>query len=203
MQDASLMAQTVKNLPTNIGHLGLIPGLGRSPGGGYGYTLHYSCLENSVDREDPVRQQSRGLQESQTWLKQLSRHALFLYCQLCLFSIDEIMYLFLFYSLFAVYFSGNSFFKLLTIFLVVVISSSLSILSNYSFQCISALYHMCCVICIELNISVFHLIKNSPGTSLVVRWLGPMLPMQGVRVWSLIRKLDPTWCSEDPTQPDK
>ena len=27
-----------------------IPGLGRSPGGGNGYLLHYSCLENPMDR---------------------------------------------------------------------------------------------------------------------------------------------------------
>ena len=30
----------------NAGDLGLILGLGRSPGGGYGYPLQYSCLEN-------------------------------------------------------------------------------------------------------------------------------------------------------------
>ena len=29
---------------------GLIPGLGRSPGGGNGNPLWYSCLENSMDR---------------------------------------------------------------------------------------------------------------------------------------------------------
>ena len=33
----------------NAGHLGLIPGLGRSPGEGNGYLLQYSCLENSMD----------------------------------------------------------------------------------------------------------------------------------------------------------
>ena len=32
------------------GDLGLIPGLGRSPGEGNGYPLQYSCLENSMDR---------------------------------------------------------------------------------------------------------------------------------------------------------
>ena len=39
----------VKNPPTNAGDmrdLGSIPGLGRSPGGGHGNPLHYSCLEN-------------------------------------------------------------------------------------------------------------------------------------------------------------
>ena len=44
----------VKNLPTNTGHTrdaGSIPGSGRSPGGGNGNPLQYSCLENSMDRE--------------------------------------------------------------------------------------------------------------------------------------------------------
>ena len=30
----------------NAGNLGSIPGLGRSPGGGHGNPLQYSCLEN-------------------------------------------------------------------------------------------------------------------------------------------------------------
>ena len=30
----------------NVGDLGLIPALGRSPGGGYGNPLQYCCLEN-------------------------------------------------------------------------------------------------------------------------------------------------------------
>ena len=34
----------------NEGDLGLIPGLGRSPGEGKGYPLQYSCLENSMDK---------------------------------------------------------------------------------------------------------------------------------------------------------
>ena len=33
----------------NEGHLGLIPGLGRSPGEMKGYTFQYSGLENSMD----------------------------------------------------------------------------------------------------------------------------------------------------------
>ena len=43
----------VKNLPANAGNardLGLIPGLGRSPGAGNGNQLQCSCLENSMDR---------------------------------------------------------------------------------------------------------------------------------------------------------
>ena len=41
----------VKNVPANaqdIRDAGLIPG--RSPGGGHGNPLHYSCLENMIDR---------------------------------------------------------------------------------------------------------------------------------------------------------
>ena len=44
---AFLVAQMVKNLPTNVGDLGSIPGLGRSSGGGHGNPLQYSCLENA------------------------------------------------------------------------------------------------------------------------------------------------------------
>ena len=40
-----------KESTCNVGDLGSIPGLGRSPGGGYGNPLQYSCLENSMDRE--------------------------------------------------------------------------------------------------------------------------------------------------------
>ena len=43
------MAQLVKNLPANAGDLGLVSGLGRSPGEGKGYPLQYSDLENSMD----------------------------------------------------------------------------------------------------------------------------------------------------------
>ena len=45
-----LVAQTVKNLPTMPENLGLVPGLGRSPGEGNGNSLHYSRLENPTDR---------------------------------------------------------------------------------------------------------------------------------------------------------
>ena len=42
-----------KNLPASAGDIrdvGLIPGLGRSPGGGNDNPFQYSCLENSTDR---------------------------------------------------------------------------------------------------------------------------------------------------------
>ena len=41
-----------KNLPANAGDTGSIPGLGRSPGGGNGNPLQYSCLEIPLDRGD-------------------------------------------------------------------------------------------------------------------------------------------------------
>ena len=47
----SLVGHMVKNPPANVGDLGLIPGLGRSPGGGNGNPLQYACLENPMDRE--------------------------------------------------------------------------------------------------------------------------------------------------------
>ena len=40
----------VKASASNEGDPGLIPGLGRSPGGGHGIPLQYSCLENPMDR---------------------------------------------------------------------------------------------------------------------------------------------------------
>ena len=51
----------VKNTPSNagdIGDMGSIPESRRSPGGGQGSPLQYSCLENPMDREaswDTVR----------------------------------------------------------------------------------------------------------------------------------------------------
>ena len=41
----------VKNPPTNAGDMGLIPGLGRSPGEVNGNPFQYSCLGNPIDRE--------------------------------------------------------------------------------------------------------------------------------------------------------
>ena len=41
----------VKHLLASAGDVGLIPGSGRSPGGGNGNPLQYSCLGNPMDRE--------------------------------------------------------------------------------------------------------------------------------------------------------
>ena len=68
---ASQVALVVKNSPANAGDMrdkGLIPGSGRSPGGGHGNPLQHSCLENPIDRGDspwtkePGRLQTMGSQ---------------------------------------------------------------------------------------------------------------------------------------------
>ena len=52
-KQASQVALVVKNPTANAGDLGdvgSIPGLERSPGEGHGYPLQCSCLENPMDR---------------------------------------------------------------------------------------------------------------------------------------------------------
>ena len=43
-------SSVVTNLPTSAGDVGVIPGLGRSPGEGNGKPLQYSCLEKPMGR---------------------------------------------------------------------------------------------------------------------------------------------------------
>ena len=69
---ASLVAQLVKNLPTVRETLGSIPGLGRSPGGGHGNPLQYSCLENPCGQRSLAGYSPWGGKESDT-TERLSR----------------------------------------------------------------------------------------------------------------------------------
>ena len=55
-----------KESACNAGDLGLIPGLGRSPGERNGYPFQYSCLENSMDREARQAAVHGGHKESDT-----------------------------------------------------------------------------------------------------------------------------------------
>ena len=58
----------------DIGEAGWISGLGRSPGGGHGNPLQFSCLENPMNRggwQDTVHR----IPKSRTQLKQLNMHA--------------------------------------------------------------------------------------------------------------------------------
>ena len=65
----------VKNPPANAGDIRAdsIPGSGKSPGGGHGNPLQYSCLENSKDR-GAWRVIVHRVAKSQTRLKRLSAH---------------------------------------------------------------------------------------------------------------------------------
>ena len=66
----------VKNLPANaedIRDVSLIPGPGRSPGGGHGNPLQYSCLENPMVRGTWWATVHK-VAKSQTQLKRLSTH---------------------------------------------------------------------------------------------------------------------------------
>ena len=71
----SQVASVVKNLPANAGDMrdsGSIPESGRSPGGGNGNPLQYSCLENPMDRGAWEATVHTG-KKSRTQLKQLSK----------------------------------------------------------------------------------------------------------------------------------
>ena len=48
----SQVVLVAKNPPAHAGDVGSIPGPGRSPGGGHGNPLQYSCLENLMNRGD-------------------------------------------------------------------------------------------------------------------------------------------------------
>jgi len=65
------VALVVKNPPASAGDardIDLIPGSGRSPGGGHGNPLQYSCLENPMDR-GAWQATVHGVAKSQTRLK--------------------------------------------------------------------------------------------------------------------------------------
>ena len=71
----SQVAPMVKNPSASAGGIrdpGLIPGWGRSLGGGHGNPLQYSCLENPMDRETWPATVHR-VEKSRIGLKQLSK----------------------------------------------------------------------------------------------------------------------------------
>ena len=64
-----------KESACNAGYVGLIPGLGRSPGGGNGSPLQYSCQEFPVDR-GAWQATVHTVAKSWKQLKQLSMHSM-------------------------------------------------------------------------------------------------------------------------------
>ena len=78
---AKVLSFMVKNLLANawdIRDTGSIPRLGRSPGGGHGNPLQYSCLENPMDR-GTCWATVHKVAKSQTQLKWLSLHTCYVY----------------------------------------------------------------------------------------------------------------------------
>ena len=64
--DFSCPGSDSKESACNAGDLGLIPRSGRSPGGGHGNSLRYSCLENSHGQRSLVGYSPWGCKESDT-----------------------------------------------------------------------------------------------------------------------------------------
>ena len=67
---ASLVAQIVES-SCNVEDPGLIPGLGRSPGGGHGNPFRYSCLENPHGQKSLAGYSPWGHKESDTTEQQI------------------------------------------------------------------------------------------------------------------------------------
>ena len=55
-----------KESACNVGDLGSVPGLGRSPGEGHGNPVQYSCLENPHGQRNLVGYSPWGHKESDT-----------------------------------------------------------------------------------------------------------------------------------------
>ena len=76
----------VKNPPAKTGNprdMGLIPGLGRSPGVGNGNPLQCSCLQNPRDGRAWLAA-VYGVAQGQIRLKQLSSSSILIYIKACI-----------------------------------------------------------------------------------------------------------------------
>ena len=61
-----------EEFPCNVGDLGLIPGLGRSPGGEHGNPLQYSCLESPHGQRSLIGYSPWGHKESD--MTEMTKH---------------------------------------------------------------------------------------------------------------------------------
>ena len=75
----------VKNLPANAGVMDSIPGLRRSPGGGHGNPVQYSCLGNPMDRRRACRSAVPGVTGSQ------AQQLLNIYERTCLWDLRSLI----------------------------------------------------------------------------------------------------------------
>ena len=107
-QGASQVALVVKNPPTNAGDIrgvGSIPGSGRSPEGGNGNPLQYSCLKNPMDK-GAWRATVHRIAKSQTRLKWLSTHMCIccvyvlecMWVRVCTHNIFTLVYVYIMYT---------------------------------------------------------------------------------------------------------
>ena len=79
-----------KESACNVGDLGSIPGLGRSPGEGNGYPLQYSGLENSMDYI--VHRVAKSLTRLRNFHFHFKRHAVISYVLLIRFFKENKVY---------------------------------------------------------------------------------------------------------------
>ena len=68
-----------KESACNVGDLGSIPGLGRSPAGGHGNQLQYPCLENPHEQKN-LGAIVHGVSRSQTQLSDFHLRVLYRQC---------------------------------------------------------------------------------------------------------------------------
>ena len=64
----------VKNLPATTGDVGLIPGLGRSPGKGNNNPLPYSCLRKPMDKKKKKKKKEIPWTEEPGGLQSMRSH---------------------------------------------------------------------------------------------------------------------------------
>ena len=80
-----------KNPPANSGDAGSIPGSGRSPGGGNGNPLQYSCLDNSMAR-GTQRATVHGVAKSSWSTNIYSKQGLFLLGHNALYDVSKLCF---------------------------------------------------------------------------------------------------------------
>ena len=87
---ASQVVLVIKNLPANaedIRDVGSVPGSGRSSGGGHGNPLHYSWLENPIDR-GAWQATVHSFAKSWTQLKWLNNHT-GIHTKMCIYHMQS------------------------------------------------------------------------------------------------------------------